>query len=285
MNLRGGGQIAAVRVYFFQNGMEKELEKLTFGEKLAKLRRQSNYTQEQLAEILGVSRQAVSKWESGVTYPETEKLLRIGELFDCSMDELLKDAPPKRDAPPAQDMPFLPRLRERKSEKTVFGMPLWHVGRNARGFVAVGFRARGVIAVGLRARGLVSVGMLSLGLISFGMLSVGLLAFGLLAVGGLAAGCFAAGLAAAGAVCLGVVSLGAAAVGDFSVGALALGKYFAMGDHAQAMIALGETKAVGSVFQSLGELTAQERETVKGLLDSVVPACFSWAKAWIMLLI
>lgn len=64
---------------------------MTLGEKLARLRREKNYTQEQLAELLGVSRQSVSKWESDVSYPETEKLLRLGELYGCSMDYLLKN--------------------------------------------------------------------------------------------------------------------------------------------------------------------------------------------------
>ncbi|MBQ8728550.1 MAG: helix-turn-helix transcriptional regulator, partial [Oscillospiraceae bacterium] len=44
-----------------------------------------NYTQEQLAEILGVSRQSISKWESDIAYPETEKLIELGKLFECSM--------------------------------------------------------------------------------------------------------------------------------------------------------------------------------------------------------
>lgn len=50
---------------------------MTLGEKLSKLRKENNYTQEQLADILGVSRQAISKWESNVTYPETDKLIRM----------------------------------------------------------------------------------------------------------------------------------------------------------------------------------------------------------------
>ena len=64
---------------------------MTFGEKLAKLRKENNYTQEQLADILEVSRQSISKWESDIAYPETEKLVRIGKLFSCSMDYLLND--------------------------------------------------------------------------------------------------------------------------------------------------------------------------------------------------
>lgn len=62
---------------------------MTFGDKLAKLRREQNYTQEQFADILGVSRQSVSKWESDLAYPETDKLVKICELFNCSSDYLL----------------------------------------------------------------------------------------------------------------------------------------------------------------------------------------------------
>ncbi|MBQ8432044.1 MAG: helix-turn-helix transcriptional regulator [Clostridia bacterium] len=63
---------------------------MTFGEKLSKLRREHNYTQEQLADALDVSRQAIGKWESDISYPETDKLIKLGVLFDCSMDYLLK---------------------------------------------------------------------------------------------------------------------------------------------------------------------------------------------------
>ena len=64
---------------------------MTLGEKLSKLRKEYNYTQEQLADILGVSRQSISKWESDSAYPETAKLIELGKLFDCSMDYLLKE--------------------------------------------------------------------------------------------------------------------------------------------------------------------------------------------------
>ena len=64
---------------------------MTLGEKLSKLRKEYNYTQEQLADVLGVSRQSISKWESDIAYPETEKLIELGNIFKCSMDYLLKD--------------------------------------------------------------------------------------------------------------------------------------------------------------------------------------------------
>lgn len=61
-----------------------------FSENLQSLRKIKNMSQEQLAEKLEVSRQAVSKWESGNGYPETEKLITICEILDCGMDELVK---------------------------------------------------------------------------------------------------------------------------------------------------------------------------------------------------
>lgn len=64
---------------------------MTLGEKIAKQRKELNYTQEQLADILGVSRQSISKWESDIAYPETDKLIELGKLFNCSMDYLLKE--------------------------------------------------------------------------------------------------------------------------------------------------------------------------------------------------
>lgn len=63
---------------------------MAFNENLQNLRKMKGMSQEQLAEQLEVSRQAVSKWESGSGYPETEKLITICEIFDCSIDTLLK---------------------------------------------------------------------------------------------------------------------------------------------------------------------------------------------------
>lgn len=63
---------------------------MNFGEKLFQLRKEKGLSQEALAEQLQTSRQAVSKWENGQGYPETEKLLTIGSIFNVSMDYLLK---------------------------------------------------------------------------------------------------------------------------------------------------------------------------------------------------
>ncbi|MCI5995887.1 MAG: helix-turn-helix domain-containing protein [Blautia sp.] len=90
---------------------------MTLGDKLSKLRKENNYTQEQLTDVLGVSRQAVSKWESNITYPETNKLIRMSELFNCSLDYLLKDTEEtdSKNQFNEQSLFFRKRLRERKS--------------------------------------------------------------------------------------------------------------------------------------------------------------------------
>lgn len=62
---------------------------MTTGEKLQSLRKQNNYTQEELAEIMNVSRQSISKWESDIAFPETEKLIALSKLYHCSIDYLL----------------------------------------------------------------------------------------------------------------------------------------------------------------------------------------------------
>ena len=72
-------------------------------EKLYELRRASGMSQEELAEKLGVSRQAVSKWESGATQPELSKLIELSKLYSVSVDELLslEHAKEQQDSTPA----------------------------------------------------------------------------------------------------------------------------------------------------------------------------------------
>ena len=64
---------------------------MTFAEKLQSLRKAKGLSQEYLAEKCGVSRQSVSKWETGLGYPETEKLLVLCEVLDANLDYLLRD--------------------------------------------------------------------------------------------------------------------------------------------------------------------------------------------------
>ena len=81
-----------VKLFYFEyNCHIKRGDGMTTGEKLAKLRKENKYTQEQLAEVIGVSRQSISKWESDGAFPETEKLIILSRLYKCSIDYLLKE--------------------------------------------------------------------------------------------------------------------------------------------------------------------------------------------------
>ena len=62
---------------------------MSFRKNLEYLRKSKKLSQEELANKLNISRQSVSKWESGAAYPETEKILAICKIFDCTLDELM----------------------------------------------------------------------------------------------------------------------------------------------------------------------------------------------------
>ncbi|MNO60473.1 transcriptional repressor DicA [compost metagenome] len=64
---------------------------MKFQDKLQILRKEKGLSQEKLAEIIGVSRQAVAKWELGQSYPDMMNLIAISQLFHMSMDRLVKD--------------------------------------------------------------------------------------------------------------------------------------------------------------------------------------------------
>jgi transcriptional regulator with XRE-family HTH domain len=267
---------------------------MTFGTKLSKLRKDHNYTQEQLAGILGVSRQSISKWESDVAYPETEKLIKLGKLFGCSMDYLLnEDVTDMSSANAVTSATILDKFhkavkmqcRERISEKTIMGMPLYHVGRNAKGFFAIGLKASGVFAIGLRSKGVVSLGLLSFGILSMGLLSIGLLSLGTLALGIVSIGSISLGLLAIGAIAIGIVSVGAISIGCFSSGALAIGHYAAVGDKASGMIALGKSTIFAGQWGEQGPLEEANWSEFYTRLEQYTPKWLSWAKNIFKLLI
>ncbi|MGI5958512.1 MAG: helix-turn-helix domain-containing protein [Massiliimalia sp.] len=62
---------------------------MTFDQKLQKLRKEKGWTQEQLASQLNLSRQTLSKWESGTVIPDTEHIIRLSKIFQVSTDYLL----------------------------------------------------------------------------------------------------------------------------------------------------------------------------------------------------
>lgn len=226
---------------------------MTFAEKLIGLRKSRGWSQEELGDKLGVTRQTVSKWELGSTTPEMEKIAAMSEIFGITTDELIKGTAPQQ--PSAQSETKLPenadviivdkRRRigfEYKSEKTWHGIPLVHI--NLKG------TAKGVFAVGLAAKGIVAVGLAALGVVSIGLAALGFLAIGgFFSVGVISTGALAAGILSLGGVSVGVLSLGGMSAGWFSFGGFSVGKYV-IGGYANGDIAVGGTAhgiiAVGS---------------------------------------
>lgn len=64
---------------------------MILSEKICNLRKQNGWSQEELAEKLNISRQSVSKWESGASIPDLDKIIKLSEIFEVSTDYLLKD--------------------------------------------------------------------------------------------------------------------------------------------------------------------------------------------------
>ena len=64
---------------------------MIFSEKLQLLRKSKGYTQEEFAEKLNVSRQAVAKWEAGQAYPDVMNLIQISDMMNVTVDYLVKD--------------------------------------------------------------------------------------------------------------------------------------------------------------------------------------------------
>lgn len=69
---------------------------MTLPENLKKIRRQNKYSQEKLAELLGVSRQAVSKWETGATTPDTSNLIKLSKIYGVAIENLIGEQPEQK---------------------------------------------------------------------------------------------------------------------------------------------------------------------------------------------
>lgn len=64
---------------------------MTLGEKIKEYRKRNKYSQEKLAELVGVSRQAVTKWETNQSAPSTVNLLKLADIYGTSLDELIHE--------------------------------------------------------------------------------------------------------------------------------------------------------------------------------------------------
>lgn len=215
---------------------------MKFCDKLIQLRREKGYSQEQLADLLKVSRQSVSKWEAGQSMPELNKLIVLTDLFGITLDYLVKDEfepgqelqPVTKEEPVVQYKPvYVPRYfgdYEYKSKRKVFGVPLIHIHYGYGPKVA-----KGIIAIGNISCGLISIGGITLGGICFGGLSLGLLAF---------AGC-AVGLFAFGGLAIGILAVGGFAFGVYSVGGMSVASQIAVGGSATGKTAIGVKEVSG----------------------------------------
>ncbi len=80
----------ALEKYLNEGNKQEKQVRASLSQRLKQLRTDRNYTQEYVAEILGVSRQAVSKWENGSSEPSTSKLFAIAKLYGIEVTELLE---------------------------------------------------------------------------------------------------------------------------------------------------------------------------------------------------
>ena len=252
---------------------------MELSERLRSLRREKGWSQEELADRIGVSRQALSKWESGQSVPELDKLVMLSELYGVSLDTLVKGEKGEdgESGRPVYNLPFWHwgLSYEYKSERTWRGMPLLHVNigygvKRARGVIAIGNFAKGIVAVGFVARGLVSLGLLSLGLVSIGVLSLGLL----LGVGTISAGIFAIG-----AIALGIFALGAVSIGMFSVGACSVASHVAIGDYASGHVAVGRiAKGVKTIVDTSPnhDFSFIKADEVRAAIEGEFPHLWKW---------
>lgn len=238
---------------------------MDFAQNLMRLRKERGLSQEALGEKIGVARQTVSKWETGETTPELNKLIELARLFGISIDELTGVA-----AKPAQPVRYIgiPVHYEYVSRRKIRGLPLVHINlglgiRRARGIIAIGNIAQGVIAIGGVSVGLIAVGGLGIGLICLGALALGLLA----AVGGAAAGALAVGGLAAG-----LISIGGVSAGVYAIGGVAMAHQIAAGGYASGAVAIGEA-ARGAAVLDFNTCTAAEIEQA---VRTVLPHTAEW---------
>lgn len=259
---------------------------MTFAEKLTELRKQRGWSQEELGERLGVTRQTVSKWELGSTTPEMEKLAAMGELFGISLDELVRggESYTVTGDIPEQKVIVVKRSRfvrgEFKSEKKLRGKPLVHI--NLKG------RADGFFAIGLMAKGFFSIGLLSMGVFSIGLLSLGIIVIGAVAAIGIAvdalisAGVFSFGIISAGVFSFGLISFGwltggVMSMGMYSFGAFAKGT-IAIGSHAEGVVVLGK-ETIGEIEMHLPITSEEFRAAIESRLPNTpkfIVNFFSW---------
>lgn len=261
---------------------------MEFGDKLMELRKERGWSQEELGNMICVSRQTVSKWELGQTTPEMNKLIELSSLFQITVDELVG-----KETGYQEKADFLENGKrtlhfEYKSKKEVKGMPLVHVNiglgkYKAKGVLAIGTMAKGIFALGILAKGIFSLGIASLGIFSTGLASMGLLSMGSFSLGVMAMGGIALGIVAFGGMAIGVVTFGGLSIGVYSVGGMAVAARVAAGGSANAPIAIGDT-VTGDITFSLG-LDSFTKEDVRAAILNTYPGTWKMIIEWILLFV
>lgn len=280
---------------------------MRFCDKLLSLRKMKRYSQEQLADLLGISRQSVSKWESGQAMPELGKIIQISNLFSVPVDDLVRD---ERELvrESGQDIAFVkptysqePVLKmenvaseeeirknilemkdtiqqisksvnapagfEYKSRVSIFGIPLVHIHFGKLFHVGVFPYNNACVAKGIFAAGDLAVGVVSFGAASFGIISLGGAAIGLLSVG---------------IVAVGGLALGFSSIGIYAIGCAAMGIHAAVGISVSARTAVGTEEAKGLYQMLLGH----ENRSISMVQDFLLshnphmPRWLSWFMAW-----
>lgn len=257
---------------------------MEFQQRLYELRKQSGLSQEGLADLLGVSRQAVQKWEAGTSRPDLDNLAALARYFNVTLDYLVtgQEAHVSADPTPTTIVNnyYSAFHYEYKSKRTLFGLPLVHIRFGHRGMgVAKGILAIGNVAVGVVALGGFSLGLFSVGGFAFGLLfALGGWAMGTLAIGGLAVGLLAFGGAA-----VGLFAMGGGAFGVYAAGGGAIASEIAIGGSAHAPLAIGQA-AEGALTFGRGadpEMVASAiREAAQGLPRSLQNLLIFLAQNW-----
>ena len=249
------------------------MEATEFRDWLYQLRRARGLSQEELAHTVGVSRQAVQKWEAGASAPDLDNLSALADYFGVTLDYLVRGT---EDGSQSVSEPhtvthnyFTPYLYhyEYRSRLTLFGLPLVHV-HLGHGFC----RARGIVAIGNIATGVISLGCVAAGAVSIGGVTLGALALGaLLAVGG---GALSLGVSLGGAAVSRFVAQGGLAVGQYAAGDAAFGSVLAIGNSSHSYDGLALT------FTQLDELGLSPAGLLSWLREQVPDA-----PAWVLRLL
>lgn len=211
---------------------------MNFNENLYRIRKEKGLSQEELAILCNVSRQAISKWENGTANPDMDNLSTLARCLNVSADELLGTSTSKQEEQKHQQNEGYGYLRikrwrnfEYRSKCKIGSIPIVHINfgklRMEDGHIRI---AKGIFAIGN-----ISIGVFSLGFMSFGIIGLGLLSIAILC----AISTIAISYLAIGALTIGYISIGAIAIGIYSIGAISIGYQVAIGAISYGHVAVG----------------------------------------------